>query len=337
MSQNDMSVANANGATVRADINSALQALASANSGAAAPATTYANMWWHDDTNDILKVRDEANANWISAFSVVGTTWIPYNSGSVIGNMANLTYTAIDQNLAMSAKSFAMASATITSGTPDFATHAGNTVSITSTATANTLGTVQAGFIAVIHYGIAITVTHNATSRILPTGASITTVAGDVEIALSLGSGNWRTISYMRGTGDPLVGTAATQAQQEAGSSLTVFTSPGRQHFHPGSAKAWVHFDSTSGTPTITTDYGVSTVGDDGVGRFQVNFDTAFSSANYGHSAVTLGTAAVYAVVTGFNTDPRTTTAIDLRTVRTDVANLTDVDGTSVSFFGDYT
>ena len=313
MSQNDMSVANANGATVRADINSALQALASANSGAAAPATTYANMWWHDDTNDILKVRDEANANWISAFSVV------------------------NENLAMSAKSFAMASATITSGTPDFATHAGNTVSITSTATANTLGTVQAGFIAVIHYGIAITVTHNATSRILPTGASITTVAGDVEIALSLGSGNWRTISYMRGTGDPLVGTAATQAQQEAGSSLTVFTSPGRQHFHPGSAKAWVHFDSTSGTPTITTDYGVSTVGDDGVGRFQVNFDTAFSSANYGHSAVTLGTAAVYAVVTGFNTDPRTTTAIDLRTVRTDVANLTDVDGTSVSFFGDYT
>ncbi len=205
MPQNDFTIANANGATVRADVNSALQALASQNSGASAPATTYANEFWHDDTNDQMKIRDEANTVWIIIASKIGTTWIPYYSVNPTGNMSLLSYTAINQNLTMSGKSVIMASAAITSGTPDFATNAGNTVSITSTATANTLGTVQAGFIAVIHYGVAITVTHNATSRILPTGANLPMSVGDVEIALSLGSGNWRTIAVMRASGLGLI------------------------------------------------------------------------------------------------------------------------------------
>lgn len=204
MSQNDFSVANANGSTVRADINSALQALASLSGGSSAPSTTYANMWWFDTTNDILKIRDEANANWVSAFSLSGTTWIPYSNGAVLGTIANLAYTAINQNLTMSAKHVAFAMTSVTSGTPDFAT-SGNVVTLSSTATANTLGTVQAGFIGIIHYAIAITLTHNGTSRILNNnGQNILTSAGDVEFALSLGSGNWRTIGYSRANGSAL-------------------------------------------------------------------------------------------------------------------------------------
>lgn len=66
MSQHDYVIGNDTAANVRADINTALLAIASNNSGASAPATTYANQWWYDSTNDILKIRAEANDAWIS-------------------------------------------------------------------------------------------------------------------------------------------------------------------------------------------------------------------------------------------------------------------------------
>lgn len=66
MSQHDYVIGNDTAANVRADINTALLAIASNNSGASAPATTYANQWWYDSTNDILKIRSEANDAWIS-------------------------------------------------------------------------------------------------------------------------------------------------------------------------------------------------------------------------------------------------------------------------------
>lgn len=49
MSQHDMVVANGSGATVRADINDGLQALASTSKGTAAPSTIYAGQMWLDD------------------------------------------------------------------------------------------------------------------------------------------------------------------------------------------------------------------------------------------------------------------------------------------------
>lgn len=297
MSQNDFVIANASGATVRSDINSALAALASLSSGAAAPGTTYANQWWHDDTNDILKIRDEANTAWINAFSKVGTTWIPYNSGSLLGTMANLAYTAINQNLTLSAKHIAMATTAVASGTPDFAA-SGNTVTLSGTATANTLGTVQAGFIGVVHYGIAITLTHNATSRILPTGANITTAVGDVEIVLSLGSGNWRTISYMRADGTSVGGGgAASQAQQEAASSTTVFGTPGRQHYHPSAAKCWLYATYSAGTPTNSASYNITSVTDTAASRLGVTIATDFSSAAWSYSCAAEEDAAAFELI----------------------------------------
>lgn len=72
---------------------------------------------------------------------------------------------------------------------------------------------------------------------------------------------------------------AATQAEQEAASSTTVYTSPGRQHFHPGNAKCWgrVNFD-TAGVPAITSSYGLSSISDNGVGFFTINQTTAQTS-----------------------------------------------------------
>jgi len=70
MSQHDFNVANSDGATVRADINSALQAIAECSSGATAPSTTFAYQWWADTANDLLKQRNAANSGWITLFTL---------------------------------------------------------------------------------------------------------------------------------------------------------------------------------------------------------------------------------------------------------------------------
>lgn len=66
MAQHDHVIDNATPANVRADLNNALSAIATNNSGSSAPSTIYANQWWYDTTNDILKIRNEANTAWIS-------------------------------------------------------------------------------------------------------------------------------------------------------------------------------------------------------------------------------------------------------------------------------
>lgn len=84
-------------------------------------------------------------------------------------------------------------------------------------------------------------------------------------------------------TGSNVPTGAATQANMEAASSTTLFVSPGRAQYHPGVAKAWVKFASSS---TIQASYNVSSITDNGVGDFTINFTTAFSSANYSISAM---------------------------------------------------
>lgn len=80
----------------------------------------------------------------------------------------------------------------------------GNLVHITGTTTITALGTVQAGTRRVVVFDGVLTLTHNATSLILPTGANITTAAGDIATFVSEGSGNWRCAVYQRASGAAL-------------------------------------------------------------------------------------------------------------------------------------
>jgi hypothetical protein len=66
MSQHDLILDNAAGASIRADLNTALQALGSWFCGASAPATTYAGLRWLDTTANCVKVRNQANSAWIT-------------------------------------------------------------------------------------------------------------------------------------------------------------------------------------------------------------------------------------------------------------------------------
>lgn len=65
MSQHDMTVDNGSGLGVRADINSALQALASLSSGASAPSPTFPCQLWADTGTSRLKRRNAANSAWV--------------------------------------------------------------------------------------------------------------------------------------------------------------------------------------------------------------------------------------------------------------------------------
>jgi hypothetical protein len=69
VAQHDYVIANGTGAAVRSDLNGALAAIATINSGATAPTTTYAFQLWADTTTGLLKIRNAAN----SAFVTVGT------------------------------------------------------------------------------------------------------------------------------------------------------------------------------------------------------------------------------------------------------------------------
>ena len=45
--------------------------------------------------------------------------------------------------------------------------------------------------------------------------------------------------------------------------------------------RAWVHIDASSGTPTIVDSFNVTSITDNGVGDFTINFTSALPSANY--------------------------------------------------------
>ena len=65
MTQHDYTIANDEMQQVRQDIQSALQALASQNSGSGEPSTTYANMVWYEGDQNTLRMRNEANNGWL--------------------------------------------------------------------------------------------------------------------------------------------------------------------------------------------------------------------------------------------------------------------------------
>src|SRR5687767_7776251 len=69
---------------------------------------------------------------------------------------------------------------------------------ITGTTTITGFGTIRAGIWKIIKFEGILTLTHNATSLIIPGAANITTANGDMAMVTSEGSGNWRVNWYTR-------------------------------------------------------------------------------------------------------------------------------------------
>jgi hypothetical protein len=89
--------------------------------------------------------------------------------------------------------------------TLNLANATGVVINVTGTTTITALGTVNSGATRTLVFAGALTLTHNATSLILPGAANITTAAGDVATFRSKGAGNWVCVGYQKATGGPTV------------------------------------------------------------------------------------------------------------------------------------
>lgn len=123
-----------------------------------------------------------------------------------------------------------------------------------------------------IQNGQAVTVEYDGTDMV------VVTPVANAGTVTSVATGGLATGGPITATGTVTV-TAATQANQEAGSSGTVAVTPSVQHFHQSAAKAWVAFDPV--TPSVLASYNVASVDDDATGDFGINFTTGMSSGNY--------------------------------------------------------
>ena len=73
---------------------------------------------------------------------------------------------------------------------------------------------------------------------------------------------------------------AASQAEQEAGTEAGKYVAPATQQYHPSTAKAWVNFNGT-GTVAIRDSYNVTSITDNGPGNYTINLTNAMANTNY--------------------------------------------------------
>jgi len=94
MAQHDFTIDNQSAPAFRGDLNNALEALGTLSSGATAPATTYANQWWYDTSNNILKIRSEADDAWINVGYLDQSTneFKPYVGGTQVDTQSTATW-----------------------------------------------------------------------------------------------------------------------------------------------------------------------------------------------------------------------------------------------------
>jgi hypothetical protein len=206
MATHDYNIANADGATVRTDINNALAAIVSQNSSASAPTTTFAYQWWADTTTGLLKIRNAANSAWIT----VGTL------ASVNLGLLALSGGTMTGALELDAFEDVAAAATCNIGAAT-----SNLVRITGGTTITSFGTAAAGVWRVVRVSAGFVLTYNSTSLILPSGQNVSTAADDGFLAISLGSGNWIVLLYQRASGQALSQTQLAQVVNSATHSLT--------------------------------------------------------------------------------------------------------------------
>jgi hypothetical protein len=265
MPQHDLILDNGSGAAFRADANNALAALGSSMKGPNAPPAPIAGLMWLDD--------DTPSASLWTLKMYDGADWIEIGRLNVTTNVftvAEGSFAPVD-----------IASA----ATTDIGASASPNVRITGTTSITSFGTVAAGTRRFLAFAAALTLTHNATSLILPGAANITTAAGDTAVARSLGSGNWVIESFTRAAGLPISATAtgaALVAAADAAAARTVISVAALPTNAAGAGQV-VSF-ATANATAYTLPSGGSWL------YFALNFNTTSGSQNPG--SVTAGVAA---------------------------------------------
>lgn len=167
------------GLTLVQDINDCFAAQQSANAGATAPTNIgpAAGMIWLDTSTNFLKIYD-------------GTSWLSLGYVDASGHFWNPP---------IGGGTATVASATTT----DVCSVPQSVLTISGVTTISALGaSCQTGQMKMLIFSGSLTLTHNATSLILPNGGNnIATAAGDRAWAAYLGGGNWEIVVYQKADG----------------------------------------------------------------------------------------------------------------------------------------
>jgi hypothetical protein len=97
MPQHDYIIDNQTFPAFRSDLNNALAATATSNSGASEPIVTYPNQEWADTTNLLLKRRNTGNTAWLTVGKLNQTDYGFLNDSVLTGNPTAATQ-AVDNN-----------------------------------------------------------------------------------------------------------------------------------------------------------------------------------------------------------------------------------------------
>jgi hypothetical protein len=265
MSQNDMDIADAPGATVRADLNSALQALASTSKGGSQPATPYAGQLWIDDSTPS------------------STVWTLY----CYDGADDIKLGEIDSTNNRFAATNSHAADVASASTIDLDAATGDLADVTGTTTITAV-TLAEGLTRTVRFTGALTLTHGA-SLVLPGAANITTAAGDFAVLRGYAAGVVRCSGYLRANGTPVGG-----GSYKVGSfTRDVSTATGSQAvtgvgFKPkavlffavvgaSAVSSWGFSDGSTGKNAYSNDNGTG-------GQFNVSSNAVLISVSSGNS-----------------------------------------------------
>ena len=257
MSQSDYTIADQDGASFLVDINAQLAAIVSNNSGATEPTTTYAYQWWADTSAGVLKQRNAADNAWIT-IGTLGST--------------NLGLLALTGGTLTGALNEAQGADIASAATINLTTATGNYVHITGTTTITAITLAQGAERTVVFDG-ALTLTNGA-SLLLPTGANITTAAGDTAVFRGEAAGVVRCVSYVPKNGSTIIKAPAFAADKTTDQSVTSGAQTlvvwGSELFDTNS-----NFASNRFTPTVA-------------GYYQINASIRCQATNKTNSAVAI-------------------------------------------------
>jgi hypothetical protein len=187
------------------------------------------------------------------SFSAADTLSVQFyrtgNAGTGIGDLLaanNLSdvsakYTSFD-NLSVRGADIASAS------TINLTTATGNLVDVTGTTTITAI-TLSDGYERTVRFTGILTLTHGA-SLVLPSGASITTAAGDFAVFRGYAAGVVRCVAYTRADGTAVGSSGASAGTGLVSASGSLYV----QQLQPGG-----RLTLTSGTPVLTTDAAAQT------------------------------------------------------------------------------
>ncbi len=173
---------------------------------------TFLSGWGASGTGEyclVIGAQWETGIGTLNAGGTTLTRTITYNGSSGAGVAVNFSAGTMDcfgdipAELAqhLNIREITVSSATTT----DIGAVAGSNIVVSGTTTITGFGT-KANRRRYVRFSGALTLTHNATSLILPGAANIITIAGDTAIFQSDASGNWRCVLYVSATYAPFAG-----------------------------------------------------------------------------------------------------------------------------------